>query len=324
MSDKLISIVTPCLNEEQNIEKLCLEVEKIFKNLNYKYEHIVIDNKSTDKTRNILKSLAQKNKNLKVILNSKNFGHIRSPYYAMLQSSGDAVILLSADFQDPLELIPDLIDKWKNGNKVVMLKRKSSSENFFMTFVRNSFYKLISKIGETNLVENTTGSGIYDKDIIMSLKKINDPYPYFRGLITELTDSVGVIEFHQPLRKYGKTKNNFYSLYDLAILGIIKHSKIPVRVMIIFGFISSLICLFVALVYFILKILFWDSFTFGSAPTILGLFTISSIQIILLGFVYVFGTFLCGLLISFVISITLIILKCIWYYISCKPLRNYI
>lgn len=283
MSDKLISIVTPCFNEEQNIEKLCLEVEKIFKNLNYKYEHIVIDNKSTDKTRNILKSLAQKNKNLKLILNSKNFGHIRSPYYAMLQSSGDAVILLSADFQDPLELIPDLIDKWKNGNKVVMLKRKSSSENFFMTFVRNSFYKLISKIGETNLVENTTGSGIYDKDIIMSLKKINDPYPYFRGLITELTDSIGVIEFHQPLRRYGNTKNNFYSLYDLAILGIIKHSKIPVRVMIIFGFISSLICLFISVLYFFLKIIFWSKFSLGLAPLIIGIFGLASLQILMLG-----------------------------------------
>ncbi len=283
MSDKLISIVTPCFNEEQNIEKLCLEVEKIFKNLKYKYEHIVIDNKSTDKTRNILKSLVQKNKNLKVILNSKNFGHIRSPYYAMLQSSGDAVILLSADFQDPIELIPDLIDKWKNGNKVVMLKRKSSSENFFMTFVRNSFYKIISKIGETNLVENTTGSGIYDKDIITNLKKINDPYPYFRGLITELTDSISVIEFHQPLRKYGKTKNNFYSLYDLAILGIIKHSKIPVRVMIIFGFISSLICLFISVLYFFLKIIFWSKFSLGLAPLIIGIFGLASLQILMLG-----------------------------------------
>lgn len=283
MSDKLISIVTPCFNEEQNIEKLCLEVEKIFKNLKYKYEHIVIDNKSTDKTRNILKSLVKKNKNLKVILNSKNFGHIRSPYYAMLQSSGDAVILLSADFQDPIELIPDLIDKWKNGNKVVMLKRKSSSENFFMTFVRNSFYKFISKIGETNLVENTTGSGIYDKDIIMNLKKINDPYPYFRGLITELTDSISVIEFHQPLRKYGKTKNNFYSLYDLAILGIIKHSKIPVRVMIIFGFISSLICLFISVLYFFLKIIFWSKFSLGLAPLIIGIFGLASLQILMLG-----------------------------------------
>ena len=283
MSDKLISIVTPCFNEEQNIEKLCLEVEKIFKNLKYKYEHIVIDNKSTDKTRNILKSLVQKNKNLKVIFNSKNFGHIRSPYYAMLQSSGDAVILLSADFQDPIELIPDLIDKWKNGNKVVMLKRKSSSENFFMTFVRNSFYKIISKIGETNLVENTTGSGIYDKDIITNLKKINDPYPYFRGLITELTDSISVIEFHQPLRKYGKTKNNFYSLYDLAILGIIKHSKIPVRVMIIFGFISSLICLFISVLYFFLKIIFWSKFSLGLAPLIIGIFGLASLQILMLG-----------------------------------------
>ena len=283
MSDKLISNVTPCFNEELNIEKLCLEVEKIFKNLKYKYEHIVIDNKSTDKTRNILKSLVQKNKYLKVILNSKNFGHIRSPYYAMLQSSGDAVILLSADFQDPIELIPDLIDKWKNGNKVVMLKRKSSSENFFMTFVRNSFYKFISKIVETNLVENTTGSGIYDKDIIMNLKKINDPYPYFRGLITELTDSISVIEFHQPLRKYGKTKNNFYSLYDLAILGIIKHSKIPVRVMIIFGFISSLICLFISVLYFFLKIIFWSKFSLGLAPLIIGIFGLASLQILMLG-----------------------------------------
>lgn len=283
MSDKLISIVTPCFNEEQNIEKLCFEVEKIFKNLKYKYEHIVIDNKSTDKTRNILKSLVQKNKNLKVILNSKNFGHIRSPYYAMLQTSGDAVILLSADFQDPIELIPDLIDKWKNGNKVVMLKRKSSSENFFMTFVRNSFYKFISKIGETNLVENTTGSGIYDKDIIKNLKKINDPYPYFRGLITELTDSISVIEFHQPLRKFGKTKNNFYSLYDLAILGIIKHSKIPVRVMIIFGFISSLICLFISVLYFFLKIIFWSKFSLGLAPLIIGIFGLASLQILMLG-----------------------------------------
>tara|TARA_B100000886_G_scaffold328855_1_gene277639 strand:+ start:19726 stop:20658 length:933 start_codon:yes stop_codon:yes gene_type:complete len=283
MPDKLISIVTPCFNEEENIEKLCLEVEKIFKNLDYKYEHIVIDNKSTDKTQNILKSLAQKNKNLKVILNTKNFGHIRSPYYAMLQSSGDAVILLSADFQDPLELIPDLIDKWKNGNKVVMLKRKSSSENFFMNFVRSSFYKLISKIGETNLVENTTGSGIYDKNIIISLKKINDPYPYFRGLITELTDSISVIEFHQPLRKYGKTKNNFYSLYDLAILGIIKHSKIPVRVMIIFGFLSSLICLFISVLYFFLKIIFWSKFSLGLAPLIIGIFGLASLQILMLG-----------------------------------------
>ncbi len=283
MPDKLISIVTPCFNEEENIEKLCLEVEKIFKNLDYKYEHIVIDNKSTDKTQNILKSLAQKNKNLKVILNTKNFGHIRSPYYAMLQSSGDAVILLSADFQDPLELIPDLIDKWKNGNKVVMLKRKSSSENFFMNFVRSSFYKLISKIGETNLIENTTGSGIYDKNIIISLKKINDPYPYFRGLITELTDSISVIEFHQPLRKYGKTKNNFYSLYDLAILGIIKHSKIPVRVMIIFGFLSSLICLFISVLYFFLKIIFWSKFSLGLAPLIIGIFGLASLQILMLG-----------------------------------------
>jgi len=233
---KFISVVTPCFNEEQNIKHLCEKIKEIFSKLNYNYEHIVIDNKSTDGSRKILKSIALEDKNLKLILNNKNYGHIRSPYHAIMESSGDATILISADFQDPLELIPDLISKWENGSNVVMLKRSSSSENFIMKTIRNYFYKFISKISETKLTKNTTGSGIYDRKIIENLKKINDPYPYFRGLVTELTDNIETIEFHQPLRKFGKTKNNFFSLYDIAILGIIKHSKFPIRVMILFGF----------------------------------------------------------------------------------------
>lgn len=280
---KLVSIVTPCFNEEENIENLCRKIKEIFFKLNYSYEHIVIDNKSTDKTRKILRSLASKDKNLKLIFNNKNYGHIRSPYHAIMESNGDATILLSADFQDPLELIPDLILKWENGSNVVMLKRKSSSENFFMKTIRNFFYKFISKISETKLIKNTTGSGIYDRKIISNLKKIKDPYPYFRGLVTELTDSIDTIEFHQPTRKFGKTKNNFFSLYDIAILGIIKHSKFPIRAMIMFGFFFSLVCLLIAFTYFILKIIFWSQFSLGLAPLIIGIFGIASFQVLLLG-----------------------------------------
>ena len=280
---KFISVVTPCFNEEQNIKNLCEKIKEIFSKLNYNYEHIVIDNKSTDGSRKILKSIALEDKNLKLILNNKNYGHIRSPYHAIMESSGDATILISADFQDPLELIPDLISKWENGSNVVMLKRSSSSESFIMKTIRNYFYKFISKISETKLTKNTTGSGIYDRKIIENLKKINDPYPYFRGLVTELTDNIETIEFHQPLRKFGKTKNNFFSLYDIAILGIIKHSKFPIRVMILFGFFFSLICLIIAFIYFVLKIIFWSQFSLGLAPLIIGIFGIASFQILLLG-----------------------------------------
>ena len=280
---KFISVVTPCFNEKQNIKNLCEKIKEIFSKLNYNYEHIVIDNKSTDGSRKILKSIALEDKNLKLILNNKNYGHIRSPYHAIMESSGDATILISADFQDPLELIPDLISKWENGSNVVMLKRSSSSESFIMKTIRNYFYKFISKISETKLTKNTTGSGIYDRKIIENLKKINDPYPYFRGLVTELTDNIETIEFHQPLRKFGKTKNNFFSLYDIAILGIIKHSKFPIRVMILFGFFFSLICLIIAFIYFVLKIIFWSQFSLGLAPLIIGIFGIASFQILLLG-----------------------------------------
>lgn len=280
---KFISIVTPCFNEEHNIKNLCKKIKEIFLKLNYDYEHIVIDNKSTDDTRKILKSLASVDKNLKLILNNKNYGHIRSPYHAIMESNGDAIILISADFQDPPELIPDLISKWESGSNVVMLKRKSSSENFIMKTIRNFFYKFISKISDTKLTKNTTGSGIYDKKIVENLKKINDPYPYFRGLVTELTDNIETIEFHQPLRKFGKTKNNFFSLYDIAILGIIKHSKFPIRAMIMFGFFFSLICLIIAFSYFILKVIFWSQFSLGLAPLIIGIFGIASFQILLLG-----------------------------------------
>jgi len=282
---KKISIITPTFNEEQNIEKLCLEISKEISKTNYDYEHIVIDNSSTDNTIKILKELSKKSKNLKVIINKKNFGHIRSPMHGMFQASGDVVILMMSDFQDPIELITQYIKEWENGSKVVMGQKDSSDENFLIHHIKNIGYKFINKISDDPLLINTTGSGLYDKSIIDIIKKIDDPYPYFRGLISEITNETKLIKYHQPKRTKGKTKNNFYTLYDIGILGIVKHSKIPLRLMTIFGFLFSFFSILTAIIFFIYKLIYWDSFDLGVAPIIIGLFALGSVQIFILGFI---------------------------------------
>ena len=282
---KLISIVTPTFNEESNIEKLCNDISIEMKNLNYDYEHIIIDNNSTDSTIDILRKIAMKDKKIKVILNSRNFGHLKSPVHGLLQSSGDAVILMSSDFQDPPEMIHKYISEWEKGFEVVLGQKDTSEENFIKHFLKKIFYKFIQLISEVPLMVNTTGAGIFDKKIIQHIKKINDPYPYFRGLLSEITSNIKLIKFHQPKRAGGKTKNNFFSLYDVGILGIIKHSKIPLRIMTFIGFCTSLMSIFVALFYFIKKLFYWQSFDLGTAPLIIGLFLIASVQIFLLGFI---------------------------------------
>ena len=282
---KLISIVTPTFNEAENINKLCEEISKKMGNFEYDYEHIVIDNSSTDDTIKILKELTKKNKKLKVIINKKNFGHIRSPIYGMFQASGDAIILMMSDFQDPIELIDKYVKEWENGSKVVMAQKDSAEENSLTHKIKNIAYKFINKISDEKLLINTTGSGLYDKSIIDLIKKIDDPYPYFRGLISEITNEIKLIKYHQPKRLGGKTKNNFYTLYDIGILGIVKHSKIPLRLMTITGFIMSFLSLIVATIYFFWKILHWDSFDLGIAPIIIGLFTLGFFQIFILGFI---------------------------------------
>lgn len=285
MSLKKISIVTPTFNEESNIEKLCFEISKEMKKLNYNYEHIVIDNFSTDSTFNILRKLANSDKNLKLILNTRNFGHIKSPLYGMLQATGDAVILMTADFQDPISLIPIYIKEWENGHKVVMAQKIGSDEDVKVSFFRKLFYKFINKIAELPLLSNTTGAGLFDRKIIETIREINDPYPYFRGLISEITSEIKIIPFHQPKRLSGVTKNNFYTLYDIGVLGIIKHSKIPLRFVTFIGLITSAISLIIALVFLIRKLFNWYSFDVGIAPLIIGLFFIASIQVFLLGFI---------------------------------------
>ena len=282
---KLISIVTPTFNEELNIERLCKSVSNEMSNLNYDYEHIIIDNNSTDKTIMILRKIASNDGKIKVILNTRNFGHLKSPVHGLLQSSGAAVILMSADFQDPPEMISKYIAEWENGYEVVLGQKDTSEENFFKHFTKKIFYKFIQLISEVPLMVNTTGAGIFDKKIIQQIKTINDPYPYFRGLLSEITSNIKLIKFHQPSRSEGKTKNNFYSLYDIGILGIIKHSKIPLRIMTFIGFCTSLMSIFVALYYLVKKILYWQSFDLGTAPLVIGLFLIASVQIFLLGFI---------------------------------------
>jgi glycosyltransferase involved in cell wall biosynthesis len=282
---KLISIVTPTFNEERNIEELSKQIEFQMKNTSYDYEHIIIDNASTDNTQNLIRKICSENKSVKAIFNAKNFGHIRSPFYGILQSRGDGVILLASDFQDPPELIPALIEKWNNGSDIVLLKRNKSNENFFIELFKRMFYRIIKLLSETSLTERTTGSGIIDKKIIDQLRKIDEPYPYFRGLILEFTDKISILEFNQPKRIYGSSKNNFFTLFDIGMLGIIKHSKIPLRVMTLAGFFLSILLLIIGFFFLFYKLFYWNSFQLGLAPLILGVFFGISIQIMMLGII---------------------------------------
>jgi len=284
---KLISIVIPTYNEEANIIELSKQIEFHMNNynFNYNYELIFIDNCSTDNTQEIIKDLCLKNKKIKAIFNNRNFGYVRSPYYGILQAQGDAVLQINADFQDPPELIPQLINKWEKGSKVVFLKRISTNENFILQFIKKIFYSFINLISEIKLQKNVTGSGIYDKKIVLELKKMNDPYPYMRGLILEIVDKVDVLEFHQPKRNYGISKSTFYILFDYAMLGIIKHSKIPLRIMTISGFLMSFLSFLIGIFFLFYKFFYWDSFQLGLAPLVLGLFFGISVLIFMLGII---------------------------------------
>jgi glycosyltransferase involved in cell wall biosynthesis len=283
---KKISIVTPCYNEEENVFKLYEAVKEVMSSLhNYEYEHIFIDNSSVDRTEQILREIAKKDRNIKVILNSRNFGHIRSPYYGLLNAHGDAVLSIVADFQDPPSMITEFIRKWEQGFKIVIGVKSRSKENRLMYFIRKSYYKLVRNISEIELIDNFTGFGLYDKKIIETLREVKDPYPYFRGLICEIGFKRAIIEFTQPRRERGVTKNNFYSLYDMAMLGITSNSKVPLRLATMAGFSIGILSLIVAIIYFVLKLLNWNQFTLGLAPLVIGLFFFSSVQLFFIGII---------------------------------------
>jgi polyisoprenyl-phosphate glycosyltransferase len=283
---KHISIVTPCYNEEENVERLYSIVKVIFSKLKgYTFEHIFIDNASIDGTQEMLKKMADEDSKVKVIINSRNFGHIRSPYYGMLQANGDAVIMMAADFQDPPEMIPQFLKHWEAGYKIAIGVKNKSKEFPIMFLVRKIYYKLINKLADISMFENFTGFGLFDRKIVQILRAISDPYPYLRGMIAELGFDVAKVEFTQPRRERGITKNNFYTLYDIALLGITNHSKIPLRIAAFLGFLLSVGSLLVAMGYFVAKLVFWNHFSVGIAPLIIALFFFSSVQLFFIGII---------------------------------------
>lgn len=283
---KTISIVTPCFNEEENIQELYDRITKVMTGFNeYGYEHIFIDNASSDRTPEILRAIAAQNKFVKVIFNTRNFGHIRSPYYALLQSAGDAVIMLASDLQDPPENIPAFIRKWEEGYKVVVGIKTSSKEPGIFYLLRTMYYRVLRLLSDVRLIDNFTGFGLYDKKIIDILREFDDPYPYFRGLIADTGFDIAEIEFDQPLRKRGISKNNFYTLYDMAMLGVVSYTKVPLRLAAMFGFLSAALSFLVGLIYLIYKLIDWKNFSLGMAPVVIGLFFLGSVQLFFLGII---------------------------------------
>ncbi len=281
---KKLTIVTPCYNEQANAEPLYLAIREIMTSLPlYDYEHLYIDNCSVDDTLEVLRRLAATDPRVKVIVNARNFGHIRSPYHGLLQATGDAAIFMASDFQDPPELIPKLIEKWEAGAKIVVGIKSRSQEAPMLFALRTAYYRIAARLSEIELNENSTGFGIYDYIVLESLRKIKDPYPYFRGLISEIGFTPEKIEFNQPRRTRGLTKNNFYTLYDIAMLGITKHTKVPLRLATMIGFTLSFLSLITGLGYLVYKLLFWDRFSAGTAPIVIGLFLFSSVQLFFIG-----------------------------------------
>ena len=284
---KLISVVTPCFNEEENVDAVYLKVREQFEKLSdlYNYEHIFIDNASTDKTVEKLKKIATSDKNVKIIINARNFGHIRSPFYGLLQATGEAVILIVADLQDPPDLIPELVAAWERGYKVAACIKKNSEESFIFFHIRKLYYKILDYVSEIEIIQNYTGFGIYDHSVITLLRNMNDPYPFFRGLICEIGFDIYRIPYLQPARKRGFSKNNLYTLYDIGILGLTSHSKKLLRLTTLLGFIFAIFSFLIFGVYVTYKILNWNSFSLGLAPLICGVFFFSSLNLIFLGII---------------------------------------
>lgn len=281
---KLISVVASCFNEEDNVEPLYERICAQFAKLpQYRFEIILADNASTDATVERIKAIAARDQRLKLICNVRNFGHVRSPLHAMMQACGDAVIMMASDLQDPPELIPDFIRHWESGYKVVAGVKPESRETPLMFAVRRLYYKTIGRLSEVRQIQNFTGFGLYDRQVVEVIRRIDDPYPYFRGLIADIGYPHAEVPYVQPLRVRGITKNNFYTLYDLAMLGITSHSKLPIRLATMGGFALSALSLLVAIGYLAYKLVRWDDFSVGIAPILIGFFFFASVQLFFIG-----------------------------------------
>ena len=281
----LLSVVSGCYNEEENVVDLYRAIIEIFERdlSRYDVEVIFIDNASEDRTVARLKEVASLDKRLKIIINNRNFGHVRSPYHAMLQARGEAVIGMASDFQDPPSLIPQLVERWEAGYPLVLAQKTSSRESKLFYWVRSAYYSLIARISEVELLKNVTGFGLYDRRVVEQIRQINDPYPYLRGMISDLGYSRALIPFAQPTRQHGFSKNNFFTLWDLAMLGFTKHSKAPLRLATFVGGVVALISFLIGFGYLIYKLLFWDQFQVGLAPLVIGIFFIGGVQLLFIG-----------------------------------------
>ena len=286
MTTRLVSIVTPCFNEHGNVEDLYEQVKAVFAALpQYEYEMIFIDNASTDGTQDVLRRVAAEDHAVKVILNTRNFGQIRSPFHAFLQSHGDAVITMSSDLQDPPALIVDFLQKWEEGYEIVLGQKTASDESKLLYGIRTLYYRFVRRLADVDLLEHVTGFGLYAREVVEQFRTLDDPYPYMRGLISEFGHGIARIPYHQPKRHSGVTKNNFYTLYDLAMLGVTSHSKVPLRLATMMGFAGSMVSLLVGLVYLVYKLLYWSRISVGIAPLVVGLFFFVSVQLLFLGVV---------------------------------------
>ncbi|MGE0332236.1 MAG: glycosyltransferase family 2 protein [Ramlibacter sp.] len=281
---KTITVVTPCYNEEDNVEELFRQTAAVFAGLpDVVYEHLFIDNCSTDRTVELLRGLAARDSRVKVILNARNFGQVRSPYYGLMQARGDAAVLLVADLQDPPAMLADFVRHWLAGAALVVGVKPASRENKLMFAVRRLYYRFVTRIADVRLIQNFTGFGLYDRRVLDVLRAIDDPYPYLRGLVSEVGFEPVQIPYTQPRRARGITKNNFYSLYDFAMLGITSHSRVPLRLATMAGFALSGLSLLVSAVYLLVKLLFWNSFSLGLAPILIGVFFFASVQLFFIG-----------------------------------------
>jgi len=284
---KKVSIFIPCYNEEANVEPLVAEIVDTFKNElpNYDYEILFIDNCSTDSTRDCLRKLCSENFKVKAIFNARNFGPNKSGYHGMLQTSGDCIICMCADFQTPTNLIPKFVEEWEKGYKIVSAIKIKSRESFIMYVIRSIYYKLIRKMSDVEQIEHFTGFGLYDKSFMDVLRNLKDPMPYFRGIISELGYERKDIKFEQPKRRAGKSSYNLFRYYDEAMLGFTSYTKAGLRLASITGFVFAVFSFFVAIVYLIYKFLFWQDFSVGIAPLVIGIFFLGSIQLFFLGFI---------------------------------------
>lgn len=284
---KKISILIPCYNEEENVIPIANAiVEEMGKNLaDYDYEIIFIDNDSKDNTRPLLREICKRNPKVKAIFNAKNFGQFNSPYYGMLQTTGDCTILMCCDFQDPIEMIPQIVAEWEKGAKIVSCVKTASKENSIMRSLRSCYYKMIKKMSSVEQIEHFTGFGLYDKSFVEVLRNLKDPTPFLRGIVAELGFKRVSIEYTQAKRRAGKTHNNFFTLFDAAMLSFTSYTKVGLHLVTFAGMILSALSILAALVYLVLKFLYWDRFSAGFAPMIIGLFFLNAIELLFIGFV---------------------------------------